>query len=60
MLCLRRCVDPRDEEATDVPEVALQSQEVVMGDTLKEEFTESREGLAVEGEVAAEGAECTG
>jgi hypothetical protein len=57
LLCRRRCCEPRDDDAADV---ALQSQEDVTGETLNEELTESREGLAVEGEVAAEGTECTG
>lgn len=57
MLCLRRCVEPRDDEATEGADAALQSQEDVTGETLNDELTESREGLAVEGDAAAEGAD---
>lgn len=54
----RRCNETRDEEDIDEAEVALQSQEDVMGaKTLKGELAESMEGLAVEGEAVADGAD---
>lgn len=59
LLFCRLCVEPRDDEATEGADVALQSQEGVVGETLNDELTESREGLSIEGEVAADGAEFT-